>query len=193
MDTSSLKENEPVRNLLAIFEETGDTSVLQEAERRIQELKNKSYHDNVALHEFAVRKYVAATKHSDESLAEAALTEMEQSHQSDDTYYVKKRSLEMSMKAFIDLADYGNAEVCAKRLFEINYSDGGVDWNHNAMREMISAYMGAGQKDHAANLVREHYFSGQAANYHGVWAVKTLIKGRLEHGGLHFKLYRLAY
>lgn len=93
------------------------------------------------------------------------------------------------MKAYIDLGDYPKAEECAERLFEIEDTDGGVDWNHDAILEMIYAYMDAGQKDHAANLVRKHYFNGQPVDYHGISAAEALIKGRQKYkGGLYLRV-----
>lgn len=172
---TSLRESEPIRNLLVVYEQTGDKKVLDLANNLIKSLKEKSYYNPDILHEFAVRKYNAGLKYGDKQLADEALSEMESNHRSNDRYD-KRQALELSMKNYIELNDLSSAEDCAKRLFtEIRYDErGDTRRDQRAMLGMIKTYVNAGQAGHAVNLVREHYLSGQQVDFYTIWAIEVL-------------------
>lgn len=104
----------PIRNMLTIYEETGDVNALVQALHRIEYYKSRpKAADPIDLHEFAARRYVAVIKQGLNPHLEKA--EMEIAHKNTDLT-ISGPALSLTLQMYLDLGEIETAEHYADEL-----------------------------------------------------------------------------
>lgn len=150
---------EPIMNLLAIYDESGDEQALALAEEKIAALREKKLFGSEVYAEqgFAAQKYMAALKHGNEALAQEALSTIASCNR-DNAGWENERSLRDTMQMFLDLGDIDAAYTVA-----LEYRDASGEFvNRNAesevldiMMTMVQALVDADRHQEAAEITLE--------------------------------------
>jgi hypothetical protein len=168
----------PIHNLLAVYEESGDESAWDEAEQRMATVRLTSHYTQpTSWFEAAARQFVAARKQGKLERAEVAATAM-QAFYTHEFAHVREYSLGKSARIFLDSGELDKAEMMAALLYEHYQSDmlGKRDksYRFDALLAVMEAYIQAGQSEAAADITRRYFLTEPTPGYHLLAALDTL-------------------
>lgn len=170
----------PIRNLLAIYEESGDEDAYARAKQRIKEhvTAKGAFVWSPDLHEFAVREFVAARKYGHkEREADAAARMIEGHTQSND--YERMQNLKLTLQTYLDAGDMPHAEHYALRVFNDPSLQGDENTltKQSALLTVARKYNDAGQHVAAMNFLKDTLLRPDASgqlHYTAMYAIEEL-------------------
>lgn len=170
---------EPIHNLLAIYEETGDESAYIEAIQRFQAAQSNEMPmrpGDYNTHSYLARVFAAASKQGHAARTQQALAAMEPFY-SEKSYGIQDSSLRTILRVSLDQGNLPAAEDYAVRLKKIRDKRFAHDGQESTegLLHVVRAYMQAGDSQAATRVVQTYF-----ATERPVYALKTAIT--LLHG-----------
>lgn len=177
IDSNTLVTN-PIRNYLAIYEETGDEAVLAQADQRIEAYTSGQTYTHVTdLHEFAARRYVGARLHGDaQNLAAAELALREGNTAPEE--WVRTKNLGLTIQMYLDHDDLETAAryvktLCQDEEVKAKHADSAISPGHDAVMVVMNAYIQKGRAPEAFAFALPILFS-ESIGWRAVSAIELL-------------------